>query len=81
MFLNFILVLVHLLLKVFHVLFTLITVFFSLKVVVVHRVEGPSLRAVLLLLRIAWWLEMYIAHLFSVIGRPWFLTLARRQGT
>jgi hypothetical protein len=29
-----------------------------LKIVVVHRVEGASLRSVLLL-RIAWWLEMY----------------------
>jgi hypothetical protein len=47
---------VHLLLKVFPVLSTLITVLISLKTVVVHRVEGASLRAVLL--RIAWWLEM-----------------------
>jgi hypothetical protein len=38
------LVLVHLLLKVFLVLFTLITVG-----LLVHRVEGASLRAVLLL--------------------------------
>jgi hypothetical protein len=52
------LVLVHLLLKVFLVLFTLIAVFISLKTDVVHRVEGASLRAVLLL-RIAWWFEMY----------------------
>jgi hypothetical protein len=49
---------VHLLLKVFLVLFTLITVLISLKTVVVHRVEGASLRAVLLL-RIAWCLEVY----------------------
>jgi hypothetical protein len=53
-----ILVLVHLLLKVFLVLFTLITVLISLQTVVIHRVEGASLRAVLLL-RIACWLEMY----------------------
>jgi hypothetical protein len=52
------LVFVHLLLKVFLVLFTLIAVFISLKTVVVHRVEGASLHAVLLL-RITWWLEMY----------------------
>jgi hypothetical protein len=44
------------LLKAFLVLFTLITVLISLKTVV-HRVEGASLRAVLL--GIAWWLEMY----------------------
>jgi hypothetical protein len=54
---NIILVLVHLLLKVFLVLFTLITVFISLKTVVVHHVEGALLHDVLL--RIAWWLEMY----------------------
>jgi hypothetical protein len=42
------LVLVHFLLKVFLVLFTLIAVLISLKTVVVHRVEGASLRAVLL---------------------------------
>jgi hypothetical protein len=52
------LILVHLLLKVFLVLFTLFAVFISLKTAVIHRVEGASLRAVLLL-RIAWWLEMY----------------------
>jgi hypothetical protein len=40
------LILVHLLLKVFLALFTLIAVFISLKTVVVHRVEGASLRAV-----------------------------------
>jgi hypothetical protein len=40
------LILVHLLLKVFLALFTLITVLISLKTVVVHRVEGTSLRAV-----------------------------------
>jgi hypothetical protein len=57
-FFNIILVFVHLLLKVFLVLSTLITVLISLKTVVVHRVEGASLRAVLLL-RIAWWLEMW----------------------
>jgi hypothetical protein len=46
-FFNIIIVLVHLLLTVFIVLFTLITVLISLKtVVVVHRVEGASLRAV-----------------------------------
>jgi hypothetical protein len=50
--------LVHVLLKVFLVLFTFIAVFISLKTVAVHRVEGASLRAVLSL-RIAWWLEMY----------------------
>jgi hypothetical protein len=50
--------LVHVLLKIFLVLFTLIAVFISLKTVVVHRVEGASLRAVLSL-RIALWLEMY----------------------
>jgi hypothetical protein len=57
-FLYIILVSVHLLLKVFLVLFALITVLISLKTVVVHRVEGASLRAVLLL-RVACWLEMY----------------------
>jgi hypothetical protein len=41
-FFNIILVLVHLLLKVFLVLFTLIAVFISLKTVVVHPVEGAS---------------------------------------
>jgi hypothetical protein len=51
------LVLVHLLLEVFLVLFTLIAVFISLKTVVVHPAEGALLRAVLLL-SIAWWLEM-----------------------
>jgi hypothetical protein len=51
------LVLGHLLLKVFLILFTFIAVFISLKTVVLHRVEGESLRAALL--RIAWWLEMY----------------------
>jgi hypothetical protein len=40
------LVFVHLLLKVFLVLSTLIAVLISLKTVVVHRVEGASLRAV-----------------------------------
>jgi hypothetical protein len=54
---NIILVSVHLPLKVFLVLFTLITVLISLQTVVVHRVEGALLRAVSL--RIAWWLEMY----------------------
>jgi hypothetical protein len=49
-----ILISVHLLLKVFLVLFTLFAVFISLKTAVIHRVEGASLRAVLLL-RIAWW--------------------------
>jgi hypothetical protein len=46
---------------VFLVLFTLITVLISLKTAVVHRVEGVLLHAVLLflLLRIAWWFEMY----------------------
>jgi hypothetical protein len=48
------LVLVHLLLKVFLVLFALITVFISFETVVVHRVEGALLRAALLL-GIAWW--------------------------
>jgi hypothetical protein len=56
--LNIILVLVHLLLKVFLVLFTFITVIISLKTVVARRVEGASLLAVLML-RIACWLEMY----------------------
>jgi hypothetical protein len=51
------LVFVHLLLEVFIVLFTFIIILNSLKTVVVHRVEGASLRAVLLL-RIAWCLEM-----------------------
>jgi hypothetical protein len=58
-FFNIILILVHLLLKLFLVLFILIAIFISLKTVVVHRVEGASLRAVLLLLSIAWWLEVY----------------------
>jgi hypothetical protein len=61
-FFNIILVLVHLLLKVILVLFTLITVLISLKTVVVHRVEGASLRAVLFL-RIAWWFEMLVTLL------------------
>jgi hypothetical protein len=47
--------------KVFLVLFTLITVIISLKTFVVHRVEGASLRAVLL--RITWWLEMLLTLL------------------
>jgi hypothetical protein len=53
------------LVKVFLVLFTPITVFISLKTVVVdHRVEEASLRAVLML-RVAWWLETYSTFNYS----------------